>query len=538
MKRSLFFLVLALSCFAAQDPTAAGLAHLARKAADAGQIVRAFLLYSEAVTRDPHNATYRANRDALEPAAKLLTQANIEDSDVGVDIRRLERESAKTGPPIERASKEDWSADPELKPVPHVEADPLRHDVDMSGDVRDMCRQVAEIWSVNAIIDKDLAAGPQAHIALQDVDLETALDAVTAATHTFVFPVSSKTLYFAADTETKRAELEPTVLLTFPLPEALDEKVLVDAANSVRGLLNLRSIGWDSANRTVMIRDRVTRARIARSVIEALLLPPAQVSFDVQFLTLDTDRTLNYGATLQTAFQIIDFGKIGGFKTILPAFYNNVSTFASFGGGATLFGIGLADATAFANYSDAISRVVYDATVAVSNRQTANFHVGDKYPIASSLYTGFNSGAASIYNPAPQITQEDLGLILKLTPHVNGDGAIDLTVEAEFKSLGTQTFNSVPSVAERSFKGEVSLREGEWAILAGMESMTVRVSRSGIAGISNIPGLGEVLSGHNRETQTSNTLLVIKPTITRLPMTDSISPQYLLGPRQGKRVIL
>jgi hypothetical protein len=36
----------------------------------------------------------------------------------------------------------------------------------------------------------------------------------------------------------------------------------------------------------------------------------------------------------------------------------------------------------------------------------------------------------------------------------------------------------------------------------------------------------------------SDTLLVIKPTITRLPMSAQISPQYFLGPERGERVLL
>lgn len=205
--------------------------------------------------------------------------------------------------------------------------------------------------------------------------------------------------------------------------------------------------------------------------------------------------------------------------------------------GKRLFGLGVADATAFASYSKTFAQAIYDATVVVEDRQTANFHVGDKYPIPTSLYTGFNQGAGSIYNPAPQITLEDLGLVLKITPHVNGSGDIDCDIEADYKTLGTQTFNSVPSVAERSLKGVVSLREGEWAILAGMNSTSHSVSRDGLAGVAQIPGLSQILGENTRDTQSSDTLIIIKPTLTRLPMSDTISPQFLIGPVHGERVL-
>src|SRR5581483_5602716 len=178
----------------------------------------------------------------------------------------------------------------------------------------------------------------------------TAMEGLADITNTFVFPISEHDIFVAQDTEQKRIEFEPNVLLTFPLPNALDQKDVIDAANAARGVLSLRSIGWDSTSRTVLIRDRYTRARIARSLLEALLLPRAQVSLEVQFLTFDSDRSFHYGVSLPTAFQLVDFGHIGGFQNILPSLTSPTNLIA-FGGGATLFGIGLTNATVFANYS-------------------------------------------------------------------------------------------------------------------------------------------------------------------------------------------
>ncbi|MDQ2839920.1 MAG: type II and III secretion system protein, partial [Acidobacteriota bacterium] len=111
-------------------------------------------------------------------------------------------------------------------------------------------------------------------------------------------------------------------------------------------------------------------------------------------------------------------------------------------------------------------------------------------------------------------------------------------LEADFKSLGSQTYNTVPAIAERAFKGSLTLRPGEWAIVAGLDSSTDTFSRTGLAGIGQIPGLKQLLTQTNRESQTSNTLIVIRPTITALPMTGLISPEFLLGPRRGARVLL
>ena len=410
------------------------------------------------------------------------------------------------------------------------------HDFDLRGEAKSVLHQVAAAYGVQSIEDKDLKPGAPIHFELSQADFHTAMEAVTDATDTFVFAATNKTVYFAPNTQIKRQQLEPVVVLTFPLQEALTERDLIEAANAVRGLLSLRTVGWDSVNRMVMVRDRINRARIARSLLEALLLPRAQVSFEVEFLTLDTDRSYHYGASLQTAFQIMDFGNIGGIKNILQSPLN-ATNFLPWGKGATLFGVGLADAMAFASYSKSFAEVIYDATVVVADRQTVTFHVGDQYPIPTSLYTGFQQGLPSIYNPAPQISMEDLGLVLKMIPHVSGNESIDLELESDFKSLGTLTLNTVPSVAERSFKGNVNIRVGQWAIIAGLNSTSATVSRDGLAGLVQLPGLKQVLSENTRDNQTSDTLVVIKPTLTRLPMSDLISPQYLLGPLHGERVL-
>jgi general secretion pathway protein D len=530
----------AVGCSVAADVVAARLAREAHEAEVSNQWVRAYLLYAEAAARDPSNSSYRANRDSLAPIANLMTKADLETANVSADIKAAEKEEAAhpagTEPPVEFATEKEWGRAPDLQPIPHIQPTASTGTFDLTGDTKKLFGQVTAAYGVKVLFDPELEPEKDVRFQIDRVDFRTAMEALTAVTHTFVFPVSQHEIVVARDTENKRNELEPVELISFPLPNALEQKDLIEAANAVRGILNLRTIGWDSENRTVIIRDRATRARVGRALLEALLLPKAQVSIEVQFLTIDTDKTYHYGVSFPTTFQLIDFGHIGGFQNILQS-ASTAANFLAFGGGATLFGIGLSDTTIFATYSDSFSSNFYDATVAVGDGQTANFHVGDKYPIPQSLYTGAAVSTPSIYNPVGQFTQEDLGLVLKMTPRVKGNGDISIDVEADSKSLGTQTIDTVPEINERAFKGTVTLREGQLAVLAGMDSSSYSRTKNGLAGLAQIPGLEQVLAENTRETQTSRTLVVIKPTITRLPMS-YISPQFLLGPARGERVLL
>ncbi|MBV8549999.1 MAG: hypothetical protein JOY54_01775 [Acidobacteriaceae bacterium] len=540
MKFRIFFLFLCLAavCLASGDAVAERLARQAKKAEKAGQIVRAYLLYAQAAARDPGNSTYRENRDALAPAAKLLTKADVQNADISQDVQEAEQQGpTNPDPPVERATEAEWMADPRLQGVPTVHADASKADFKLRAPAKDVIEQVCTAFGVRAVVDSEVTSDKPIQFDLTQADLRTALEALTDATGTFVFPVSASSVYFAPDTQAKRDALEPTILLTFPLPNALSEKDLIEAANVVRSLLQLKSIGWDSHSRTVMIRDHVTRARIARSVLQALLLPRAQVQIELKFLTVDTDKMLNYGSIIQTSLPVYYLGHIGGFS-YTQASLSNLASLAIIGGGGSIFGLGLMDATLLAQYTSSFAQAFFDSTVVVGDRQTASLHFGNKYPLAETLYTGFAQGAPSIYNPTPQITLVDLGLVLKVTPYVNGDGDIGLDVEAELNSLGNQTFNTIPAINDRSFKGTVNMREGQVAIIAGMDSDLTSVTRNGLAGLTQIPGLNQVLAQNTREHQTSQTLILVKPTITRLPMASYISPQYLLGPQRGARVLL
>jgi general secretion pathway protein D len=537
--RNILSAFFALTCLIAANPIAARLAREAREAQNSGQLVRAYLLFAEAAARDPRNPTYRADRDALASIAQLLTKAKVETANISADIKAAENtpEQSASEPAIKAGSHRELEQAETLQPLPLLKPNSSIHDFDLRGDEKLLFQDVVTAYGIRAVWDPELQAQSDLRFHIDQADFRAAMEALTAATGTFVFPIAEQAVFFARDTPAKRSQLEPSIQLSVPLPNVVDPKDLAEAANAVRGALNIRAMAFDVGGRMVIVRDRVSRAHIARSLLEALLLPRAQVSIELQLVTLDSDRSYHYGVSLPTTFQLLDFGHIGALRTILPKISNPMN-FLAFGGGATLFGIGLTDATIFATYSKSFTSNLYNAIVTVGNGQTASLHVGDKFPIPQSLNTGFQQAGGSIYNPIGEVTLEDLGLVLKLTPHVNGDGDVGLDVEAEYKALGTQTINTVPSINQRQFKGSVMLREGQWAVLAGMDENTRTVTRNGLVGVAQIPGLNQVLGENTRDDKSEHTLLVIKPTITRLPMSGLISPQYLLGPIGGARVLL
>jgi type II secretory pathway component GspD/PulD (secretin) len=217
----------------------------------------------------------------------------------------------------------------------------------------------------------------------------------------------------------------------------------------------------------------------------------------------------------------------GGFMHSVPAAISGISSFATFGGGRTLLGLGIASAAAIANLTESGGQSFMQAQVRTVDGQAASLHVGDKYPILTAYYNTGVAGQTS--NIPPAFNFEDLGLVLKVTPHVHGTEETTLETEAEFKVLSGQSVNGIPVISNRKFQCQVRLRTGEWAVLNGMLTSSEAHSISGIAGLASLPGLGPLFRQHTKSRDESELLLLFRPVLLSLPASESPQPALYVG---------
>jgi Flp pilus assembly secretin CpaC len=70
----------------------------------------------------------------------------------------------------------------------------------------------------------------------------------------------------------------------------------------------------------------------------------------------------------------------------------------------------------------------------------------------------------------------------------------------------------------------------ESAVVAGLLTSSKARNIGGIAGVSNIPVLGELFRQTDKELQTTEVLLVIGPTLLNLPADQFATPTIFTGP--------
>src|SRR5207245_657206 len=98
---------------------------------------------------------------------------------------------------------------------------------------------------------------------------------------------------------------------------------------------------------------------------------------------------------------------------------------------------------------------------------------GVRYPIVTAIVSYAGSGGTRTNNgiPAnsvPSFQYVDLGIKVKATPHIHGNGDITMTLEATSTALGAGTFNGNPTIDNREFNTQLRLGDGQTLILGGM----------------------------------------------------------------------
>ena len=163
---------------------------------------------------------------------------------------------------------------------------------------------------------------------------------------------------------------------------------------------------------------------------------------------------LNYGLSLpQNAAAIIPLTR--SFQNVAAAATGGA--FFTFGGGATLMGLGIVNSTFFATLSNSESDTLLSSQIVALDGQAATLHVGDRYPIITSSFSGGGVGSAQAAAFAPTTQFVDLGLVMKITPTVHADMEVTLDVDAAFKALGSGSIDGIPVIDSRQYQGKVCL---------------------------------------------------------------------------------
>lgn len=180
------------------------------------------------------------------------------------------------------------------------------------------------------------------------------------------------------------------------------------------------------------------------------------------------------------------------------------------------------------------TKIVSNPTIVTLNNTEAFLNIGQEFPIPSYTY---NSERGSF--EVSGFAYKPIGIILKVTPQVNAQGVIKLSLEPEVSQQnGSTSFGgaggaSIPIIATRKAKTQVSLKDGFTMGIGGLITSSQDHGGTKVPVLGSIPVLGRLFSSKTVNDSITNLLIFITAkTVTA----DGASPEEVFDPRAVQAV--
>lgn len=441
---------------------------------------------------------------------------------------------------------------PEIRVAPNQN----RASFHFRGDSRELLNAVGRAYGVSALVE-DSVQSRRVTFDIDDVDFFQAINAAGAVTKSFWAPIDSKQILIAADTMQNRRLYERMAMRKFYIPGASNSPTaLNDIANLLRNLFEIRFLTPDLGASTIVVRAPQNTLAAATELLEHLDSLRPQVMIDVHVYQINHTLMRDIGVHIPNDFNVFNIpagalAALGGqniqelinqlissgginqannqaLSALLAQLQGQQASnsifsqpLATFGGGKTLTGVTLDQFSAQLSLNESWIKTLDHATLRAVQGTDATFRMGSRFPILNATFSPiFNTSAISqvIQNGSfqaafPSFNYEDLGLTIKAKPSITMSNNVGLQLEIQLRALAGQSFNGVPVIGNREYKGSISLIDGEPAVVAGQVSHSETLALSGIPGLGEVPGLNKITATNSKEIDDDELLIVLTPHI-------------------------
>jgi general secretion pathway protein D len=367
---------------------------------------------------------------------------------------------------------------------------------------------IGKASGINFVFDDKVDAQKPLTIDIGNVSMEKALDVLMLQTKNFYKVIDEHTLLIAPDTRQKRQEYDDQVIRTFFLSNA-DTKTVVTV---LRSLLQSRQIAENADLNSVTIKDTPAKIAIAERIIAANDKSKGEVIIDVELIEISRTLTKQLGIDLSSKTLGLTF--LGGNASV-PL--NNLDILRQ----TANWTVGVIPSVILDFLkSDSDSRLIAKPQLRVSEGEEASILIGDRVPIPTTTFNTSNTIGGNVV-PITSFTYQNVGITVRVKPRVHHNREVTLQVEVEISRVSgtvqTTAGQNQPIIGTRTITTVIRLRDGETNLLAGLIQHENSDSRSGVAGLMNIPGLGRVFSSNSLETSETEIVMTLTPHIVRIP---------------------
>jgi general secretion pathway protein D len=500
----------------------------------------AFHAYHKAALVDPGNLKYKTACERMKPLAaalhfkrgkdlkesgkttaaltEFLRAAAIDSSNeaaeqaiAGMEIQTLPSLQRSNVPQLSSQEKKlaRLATPVELKPISD---DPIT--LHMAEDSKIVYQSLCKAAGINVLFDPEYNS-KRISIDLTNTGLEDALRIVATASGTFWKPITRGTIFVAADTRAKRAQLEQQAIQVFYLANSTQQTDLNDIQTALRNVLTETKLYGVQSQNAIVMRGTPDQLLLAAQLINDLDKARPEVMIDVTVMQVDRDKVRNIGlqwpqtlsVTLTTPTSSSSSSSSSNL-TLNDLAYLNAKDFS--------LTVGTAEADMLLTDTD--TQILQNPRLRAADGQKATMKIGERIPIATGSFSSTAGSSAASPYVNTQFQYIDVGVNMEMTPTIHYDGDVTLKVRVEISSeTGTTTISGVtePIIGQQSVEEMIRLKEGESNILGGLLQEQDNRSVSGTPGLGEVPFLKYLFSTQEHEVQHEEIVFLITPHLVR-----------------------
>ncbi|MEO8672027.1 MAG: type II secretion system secretin GspD [Tahibacter sp.] len=170
---------------------------------------------------------------------------------------------------------------------------------------------------------------------------------------------------------------------------------------------------------------------------------------------------------------------------------------------------------------DGKSNVLSTPSILTLDNQEALIKVAQEVPFKTGQYTnasgttGSGTGTNQL-NPFQTIERKDVGLTLKVTPHINEGDSVRLDLHQEVSSLAPSVDGAVDLITnKRELNTSVLIADDATLVLGGLIDQAVKDSNQKVPGLGSIPLIGNLFRYRNNNVTKRDLMVFIHPKILR-----------------------
>jgi general secretion pathway protein D len=506
----------------ARFEASSAIVHRGQKLREEGKLDDAVAEFQKALTVDP--SLFIAKQELIRTQKMIADQRNPPPQAAGPPAS-LERRVHEAAGPVE------------LAPISNI---PITVKLTDKSDT--VYRTIGQLAGINVLFDPDYTPRP-IKVELNGVTLEEALEISALESKTFWRPVTSNTIFVAADNPAKRKELEQSVLKTFYLTNLSQPTELQDVVNAIRAVLDVQRVQQLLSQNALVVRGTPDQIALAQKLVEDLDKARPEVIIDIAIMQVSKDRSRTLGinpptsATIQLQNNITSGTTTtgttasGGSATVTTGTTNtgiNLNTLGNLTAENFQVTIPAANLSAVMGASD--TKLLQNPQIRALDGQKASLKIGDRVPVATG---SFQPGIGGVgINPLvnTQFQYLDVGVNIDVTPRVHANGEVTLKMTMDVSAVtGQQNIGGIsqPIIGQRKIEHEIRLKDGEANLLGGIMEDQQTKQLSGIPGLAQIPILKYLFGQTTQDHSENEIVFAIVPHIIRATDVNEINQRAI-----------